>query len=118
MIKFLKLEKLPPGVDQPEEVTPALQKELAAVYQALGVDAGKLLLPALINEDVFSIKKRVEHSLSDLAIVHSQYYRSREVRERIAKLIRAAEIRQRFPIAFLDRRLFAGIFKNYLKDVK
>ncbi len=108
--KFLKVEELPPGVDKAENVLPALQDELIAVKASLGVNAGKVFLPALIHRDVFSIKTRVENSLSDLAIVHSHYYQSREGRERIATLIHAAEIR--------PRPSFSGAFTNYLKNLK
>jgi len=110
--RFLRLDSLPPGVRVAEGITPELKKELETIYGALGKNAGQLILPALLNADVFSIKSRVAHSLSGLAIVHSHYYGSHEVQSKIAQLICESAVPRPRQFSFSGSGLFPGLFKN------
>jgi hypothetical protein len=45
------------------------------------------MLHALAEGDAFAIKSRVIDALTNTALVHNDYYREQEIREKIARLI-------------------------------
>jgi pimeloyl-ACP methyl ester carboxylesterase len=84
---FLEVQRLPPDVSDPETITPALARKAEGLSQHLGQDAGQAILHAIARMDAFAIKSRVIDALANPALAHSYYYESREIREKIARLI-------------------------------
>lgn len=85
--RFISVESLPPGIAEAEPISAALQSEVDGVLQTLGSAAGVSVLNAIAKRDSSTIKAVVTEALSNPELVHSYYYQSPIVRDRIVELI-------------------------------
>lgn len=85
--RFVEVRRLPPGVAEAEPLSDELFKEAIQVSQRLSGGSGQAVLDAMVGKDPFSIKTQVKLALSDTTLVHSYYYQSPEILDRIAALI-------------------------------
>jgi hypothetical protein len=87
---FHCFQEFPPEVQEPQPISPELEKKMSELAQSAGGWAGSAFSGSLADPETSHIRTRFEELFDNPGLAHTQYYQEPEIIEAIATLITKA----------------------------